>query len=48
MMDLLEPAFVATLPTAPENAEVQFRFDAAWWAENLEEVQNRWNEWLLI
>ena len=48
MMELLEPEFVATLPTAPENAEQQFAFNSSWWAENLEEVQNRWNEWLLI
>ena len=48
MMELLEPEFVATLPTAPQNAEVQFRFDATWWAQNLQEVQKRWNEWLLI
>lgn len=48
MMELLEPEFVATLPTAPENAAVQFPFNAAWWAENLEEVQKRWNEWMLL
>ena len=48
MMELLEPEFVATLPTAPENAAVQFRFDGDWWAKNLETVQKRWNEWLLL
>ena len=48
MMELLEPEFVATLPTAPENAAVQFPFGAAWWAQNLEEVQKRWNEWMLL
>lgn len=48
MMELLEPEFVATLPTAPQNAALQFRFDAGWWAENLETVQKRWNDWLLI
>lgn len=48
MMELLEPKFAATLPTAPENAEKQFRFDADWWAQNLDEVQKRWNDWLLI
>ncbi len=48
MMELLEPEFVATLPTAPENAAVQFRFGADWWAANLAPVQDRWNEWLLV
>jgi len=48
MMELLTPEFAATLPTAPANAEVQFRFNSDWWAENLEKVQTRWNEWLLI
>lgn len=48
MMELLEPDFAATLPTAPANAAKQFRFDAGWWAKNLDEVQKRWNDWLLI
>lgn len=48
MMELLEPEFVATLPTAPQNAAVQFRFDPSWWAQNLDKVQKRWNDWLLI
>lgn len=48
MMELLEPEFVATLPTAPQNAAVQFRFNADWWGQNLDSVQKRWNDWLLI
>ncbi|MGO4736734.1 ABC transporter substrate-binding protein [Bosea sp. 2KB_26] len=48
MMELLDPAFAATLPTSPENAAVQFEFNSAWWAENLDAVTTRWNEWLLI
>lgn len=48
MMELLDPAFAATLPTSPENAAVQFEFNSAWWAENLDAVSTRWNEWLLI
>lgn len=48
MMELLDAEFVATLPTAPENAALQFRFDSDWWGKNLEAVQKRWNDWLLI
>ncbi|MBM6595112.1 ABC transporter substrate-binding protein [Microvirga pudoricolor] len=48
MMELLDPAFAATLPTSPANAAVQFDFNSAWWADNLDAVQARWNEWLLI
>lgn len=48
MMELLDPQFAATLPTAPENAAKQFRFDSSWWATNLDAVQSRWNDWLLI
>lgn len=48
MMELLDAEFVATLPTAPQNAALQFRFDSDWWGENLEAVQKRWNDWLLI
>lgn len=47
MMELLDPAFVVTLPTAPANAAVQYRFDSEWWGKNLEKVQARWNEWML-
>ncbi|MCU4179646.1 ABC transporter substrate-binding protein [Bosea sp. BH3] len=48
MTELLEPAFAATLPTSPENAAVQFEFNSAWWAENIDAITTRWNEWLLI
>lgn len=48
MVELLDPAFAATLPTAPDNAAVQFRFNADWWGQNLDAVQKRWNDWLLI
>lgn len=48
MMDYLDPAFAATLPTAPDNAAVQYRFDSEWWAKNLAEVTTRWNEWMLL
>jgi putative spermidine/putrescine transport system substrate-binding protein len=47
MMDLLSPELVATLPTAPENAAVQFEVNDKWWSENNEALTQRWNEWLL-
>ena len=48
MMELLEPEFVATLPTAPENAAVQYEVSDMWWAENNEAMAKHWNEWLLL
>lgn len=48
MFDYLEPDFVETLPTAPKNAAAQFKFNSQWWAENLEEVTERWTEWTLL
>lgn len=35
------------LPTAPENLEVQFVQNWNWWADNLDAMDSRFDEWLL-
>ncbi len=34
------------LPTAPENFKTAFEGNAEWWAENLDRIQARFNNWL--
>ena len=40
-----EPA--ADLPSDPENLAVQVIVDGVWWGENLEQLLERWHEWIL-
>jgi putative spermidine/putrescine transport system substrate-binding protein len=35
------------LPTAPENLDVQFIQNWNWWSDNLEDVQARFNQWII-
>jgi len=35
------------LPTSPENLDVQFIQNWNWWSDNLEEVQARFNQWII-
>jgi putative spermidine/putrescine transport system substrate-binding protein len=46
-VDLLDEEVLDNLPTAPDNFELQYVPDAEWWAENIEEVTERWQAWLL-
>jgi putative spermidine/putrescine transport system substrate-binding protein len=38
---------LSSLITAPPIVDQLFVFDSAWWAENLDAVLERWNEWIL-
>lgn len=44
---LLPPAKLGQFPTASANKTVQFFNDAAWWFKNGDEVQKRWQEFIL-
>lgn len=47
LYDGVSEEVVAIQPTAPANLDVQFAADSKFWGENLEAIQERWNEWLL-
>jgi putative spermidine/putrescine transport system substrate-binding protein len=38
---------LSSLITAPPIVDQLFVFDSAWWADNLDAVLERWNEWIL-
>jgi len=38
---------VSGLPSAPENLAVQVIADGVWWGENIEQLLERWTEWVL-
>ncbi len=38
---------VEQMPTYPANADAQYAANELFWAENLDRIQERWNEWLL-
>ena len=38
---------VSGLPSAPENLAVQVKADGVWWGENIEQLLERWTEWML-
>lgn len=38
---------IPIIPTSPDNLKVQFIQNWNWWADNLEELDSRFNEWLL-
>jgi putative spermidine/putrescine transport system substrate-binding protein len=42
-----DAAVVAYLPTTPENLAQQFWQDGGWWDENVTEVKQRWQRWLI-
>lgn len=44
---LLSDELNAMLPTSPENAAMGATIDAAWWADNLDDVKARWDAWML-
>lgn len=43
----MTPAELESLITAPAIMEKLFLYNSAWWADNLDTVLNRWNEWIL-
>lgn len=38
---------IRTFPTYPKNVAVQFNSDESFWSDNLDKIEERWNEWLL-
>jgi putative spermidine/putrescine transport system substrate-binding protein len=43
----VDPEEFVSLPTHPGNLSVQFSANEEFWANNLEQIEERWNEWLL-
>jgi putative spermidine/putrescine transport system substrate-binding protein len=44
--DLLDPAVAKQLPTYPDNERVAHILESEWWADNLAQVQRRFERWL--
>jgi hypothetical protein len=44
---LLDPERLKEMPSAPENFDVQFVQNWVWWADNIEAVTQRFEDWLL-
>lgn len=47
LFDGMSAEIVATMPTSEANAAAQFEANEQFWAENLKNIQERWDEWLL-
>jgi putative spermidine/putrescine transport system substrate-binding protein len=47
LADGMSVAVASQLPTYPANAAAQFAADEVFWADNLDKIQERWNEWML-
>lgn len=47
LFDGLAPELADSLPTSPDNADVQFVSNADFWNDNIDRIQERWNEWML-
>lgn len=47
LFDGMPQEVVAQMPTYPANEKAQFAANEQFWAENLDRLQERWNEWLL-
>lgn len=47
LFDNLPDDLAKTMPTYPANADMQFVADEEFWAEHLDEVRERFDEWLL-
>ena len=47
LADGMSDAVARQLPTYPANTAVQFAADEVFWADYLDKIQERWNEWML-
>ncbi|MFA5521493.1 MAG: ABC transporter substrate-binding protein [Castellaniella sp.] len=47
LMDKLPAEMASSLPASPQNVEVQFVSDDEFWRKHLDDIQERWNEWML-
>lgn len=46
-IEMIPENIAATLPTSPQNMQVQVMSDPQWWADNLPRMHERWNKWRL-
>jgi putative spermidine/putrescine transport system substrate-binding protein len=46
-MEMVDPALLPLLSTAPDNVQIQAPLNDEWWAENQQEVVKRMQEWLI-
>ncbi|HLR12335.1 MAG TPA: ABC transporter substrate-binding protein [Burkholderiaceae bacterium] len=47
LIDTLPEEVARSLPASPENVELQFVSNDQFWADNIDHIQERWNEWML-
>lgn len=47
LYDGLDPQVARTLPTYPDNLNAQFAANEEYWADHIDAIQERWDEWLL-
>ena len=45
-VDMVDEDMKPHLPTSPQNYEKQFKIDIEWWADNLDEMVERWQGWV--
>jgi hypothetical protein len=43
----MTPEEIKGLLTSPDIKSKLFTFNSQWWADNLDTVLDRWNEWIL-
>lgn len=47
LLDGLPKETIDSLPASPENSELQFVSNTQFWKDNIDRIQERWNEWML-
>lgn len=47
MYEHLDEEYAKSLPTHPDNVDLQFNYNAEFWAGNRQEIQARWDRWRL-
>lgn len=47
LFDNLDPEVAATMPTYEANAEMQFLANEEFWKDNVDDIRERWDEWML-
>lgn len=47
LYDHIDPAIGASMPTHPDNVASQFVTDALFWGQHLDQLKERWEDWIL-
>lgn len=47
LLDGISEEMSESLPTSPENSDLQFVSDTEFWNDNIDRIQELWNEWML-